>query len=70
MLKSLFLRIWERNGDMDVLLDKEYIRTQEEKQEQIRNAVLAGYHQVQEGNTKDFDLICDRLENKYLNAKV
>ncbi len=55
---------------MDVLLDKEYIRTQEEKQEQIRNAVLAGYQQAQEGNTKDFDFVCDRLENKYLNAKV
>ncbi|WP_455058228.1 hypothetical protein [Jutongia sp.] len=55
---------------MDVLLDKEYIRAQEEKQEQIRNVVLAGYQQAKEGNVKDFELICDRLEKKYLNAKV
>lgn len=31
----------------------------------VRNLVFAGLEHVKEGNTKDFNSVCDRLENKY-----
>jgi len=32
--------------------------------------VLEGLEQVRKGKTKDFNEVCDRLENKYRNAAL
>ena len=32
--------------------------------------VLAGFENIKEGKTKDFNEVCDRLEKKYRNAAV
>ena len=40
----------------------------EMNQQEVRNLVLAGYEQAQQGKTKSLDSVCERLENKYSNA--
>lgn len=35
-----------------------------------RNSVLDGLAQIAQGNTHNFDAVCDRLEKKYQNAIV
>jgi hypothetical protein len=42
----------------------------DEQNLEVRNMVLAGLEQVKEGNTKDFNEVCDRLEKKYSNAAL
>lgn len=36
-----------------------------ETQKEIRKHVLDGYRQIQEQQYKDFDTVCERLEEKY-----
>lgn len=36
-----------------------------EQQKEIRELVLEGYRQVQEGKCKDYQTVFDRLEKKY-----
>lgn len=33
-------------------------------------SVMDGLRQAREGKTKDFNVVCDRVEKKYTNAKV
>ena len=41
-----------------------------EQQKEIRELVLAGFCQIQEGKFEDFNAVCDRLEEELLNAKI
>ena len=52
---------------MAVILNKQYNATKAEHQKEVREMVLAGLEQIQEGRTKDLDEVCDRLEKKYRN---
>ncbi|MDE7313262.1 MAG: hypothetical protein K2N87_16850 [Eubacterium sp.] len=42
----------------------------EQIQSDVRSMVLAGLEQIQEGKTKDFHEVCDRLEKKYKDAAL
>lgn len=53
---------------METVLKNEYIKVLDEEQKEVRNLVLAGLEQIKEGKTKDFNLVCDRLEKKYTDA--
>ena len=55
-----------REGDfMSTVLNSESQVTLESPNDNVRNLVFVGLEQVKEGNTKDFNSVCDRLENKY-----
>lgn len=41
-----------------------------EQELSARNFVMSGIKQIKEGKTKDFDEVCNRLENKYRNAAI
>lgn len=53
---------------MSVAMENECKKIRIEEKKEVRNLVLAGLEQIKEGNTKDFDEVCDRLEKKYSNA--
>ncbi len=45
-------------------------KAMEEQQAEVRTMVLSGVKQVEEGQTKDFNEVCDRLEKKYADAAI
>jgi hypothetical protein len=55
---------------MDVAIKDNTQAILDEQNLEVRNMVLAGLEQVKEGNTKDFNEVCDRLEKKYSNAAL
>ena len=55
---------------MEVVGKKIYAETLEQQQIEVRQSVMDGLRQAREGQTKDFNTVCDRLEKKYTNAKV
>lgn len=55
---------------MEVAVKKNYAETLEQHQIEVRQCVMDGVRQAREGKTKDFKTVCDRLEKKYINAKV
>jgi hypothetical protein len=59
-----------RNDTMAVVAREDYQVALDEHNLEVRNMVLAGLEQVKGGNTKDFNEVCERLENKYKNASV
>ena len=50
---------------MDVTVNNDYQRALNEQKEEVRGLVAAGLEQIKEGKTKDFNIVCDRLEKKY-----
>ncbi len=42
----------------------------EDEQTEVRSMVLDGVEQIKQGKTKDFNEVCDRLEEKYKDAVV
>lgn len=50
---------------MAVAVMDNYKQILNDNNNEVRNLVLAGVEQINEGKTKDFNLVCDRLENKY-----
>jgi hypothetical protein len=50
---------------MAVAIKENYQAILDEQNLEVRNMVLAGLEQVKNGNTKDFNEVCDRLEKKY-----
>ena len=50
---------------MAVALKNNYQVALEEQKMEVRNLVVAGLEQIKEGKTKDFNAVCDRLEEKY-----
>jgi hypothetical protein len=59
-----------RNDTMAVVAREDYQVALDEHNLEVRNMVLAGLEQVKSGNTKDFNEVCERLENKYKDASV
>ena len=55
---------------MAVAMNSQYNAALKEQQKEVREMVLAGLGQIQEGRTKDLDEVCDRLEKKYRNASI
>ncbi len=55
---------------MALAIKDEYKATIEQQQSEVRKMVLEGMDQIQKGNTKDFNEVCDRLEKKYKNAAL
>lgn len=50
---------------MDVAVNNDYQRALNEQKEEVRSLVMVGLEQIKEGKTKDFNVVCDRLEKKY-----
>lgn len=48
----------------------DYMKTEELQPEDIRQLIIAGLQQVEKGKTKDFNIVCDRLEEKYTKEVV
>ena len=55
---------------MAVAVKGDYQLALDEQKTEVRNLVLAGLEQIKEGKTKDFNSVCDRLENKYKNEAI
>ncbi len=55
---------------MEAALQQKQISEKEEYESEICNMVLAGVRQAKEGKVKDMDIVFDRLEKKYHNAKI
>ena len=55
---------------MAVVLKNDYEDILDEGRLEVRKMVLAGMEQVKNGNTKDFNGVCDRLEKKYKRCSV
>ncbi|MBQ4524286.1 MAG: hypothetical protein IJA10_15305 [Lachnospiraceae bacterium] len=55
---------------MAIAVQEDYKRTLAEQQKEVRNLVMAGLVEIKEGKTKDFNVVCDRLEKKYTNEAI
>ena len=59
-----------RGGIMAVTVKKDYQKIMIEHNKEVRNLVLEDLQQIQEGKTKDFNKVCERLEQKYGDDEV
>lgn len=59
----------EREIFMAVILGNDYKKILIEEQKEVGNLVLAGFEQIKQGKTKDFDEVFDRLEKKYSDVE-
>ena len=50
---------------MEATLKNDYQSALNEQKKEVRDLVMAGLEQIKDGNTKDFNTVCDRLEKKY-----
>lgn len=50
---------------MEAALRNDYQSILNEQKKEVRNLVMAGLEQINDGKTKDFNTVCDRLEKKY-----
>lgn len=55
---------------MAVALKEDYQRALDEQKQEVRELVMAGLEQIKERKTKDFNAVCDRLENKYRDEAI
>lgn len=55
---------------MSALAERNYTDILEKQQLEARKLVLDGLKQIDEGKTKDFNTVCDRLEKKYRDAAL
>ncbi len=55
---------------MAIALKEDYQRALDEQIKEVRELVMAGLEQIEEGKTKDFNTVCDRLEKKYKNEAI
>lgn len=55
---------------MKMTTKEKYIRESDEQQTEVRNLVLAGLEQMNEGKTKEFNSVCDRLEKRYSDEAI
>lgn len=59
-----------RTDSMAVALKEDYQRALDEQKQEVRELVMAGLEQIKERKTKDFNAVCDRLENKYRDEAI
>lgn len=50
---------------MQTAMGDEYKTAFKKQQSEVRQMVMEGLQQLRDRNTKDFNDVCDRLENKY-----
>lgn len=50
---------------MAVVAKVDYQTAFSERKKEVCSLVMAGLEQIKEGKTKDFHMVCDRLEKKY-----
>lgn len=55
---------------MAVALKEDYQIALDEQKKEVRELVMAGLEQMKEGKTKDFNIVCDRLEKKYTDEAI
>lgn len=55
---------------MAIAMKEDYQRTLDEQQKEVRNLVMAGLEQIKEGNAKDLNVVCDKVEKKYKNEAI
>lgn len=55
---------------MDVAVKTDYQKAIDEQKKEVRSLVMEGLEQIKEGKTKDFNMVCDRLEKKYKNEEI
>ena len=55
---------------MAVTVKKDYQKILIEHNQEVRNLVMEGLQQIQEGKTNDFNAVCERLEHKYGDEEV
>lgn len=55
---------------MEARVKENYAEALEQHQVEARQLVMEGLRQAKEGKAKDFNVACDRLEKKYINAKL
>lgn len=55
---------------MEAAVRKNYAENLQQQQIEVRQLVMDGLKQAKEGKTKDFNVVCDRLEKKYTNAEI
>jgi hypothetical protein len=53
---------------MEAVVRDDYQAVLDEQRLEVRKMVLAGLEQIKDGETKDFNEVCDRLEKKYKDA--
>lgn len=56
--------------NISAVIKSDYQKILNEHRLEVRKLVMAGLEQVKEGNTKDFNAVCDRLEKKYTNEAI
>ena len=54
----------------EAAVKKIYAEILEQQQIEVRQGVMDGLRQAREGKVKDFNAVCDRVEEKYTNAKI
>ncbi|MCM1100980.1 MAG: hypothetical protein NC398_06305 [Acetatifactor muris] len=55
---------------MAVALNEDYRRALDEQKQEVRELIFSGLEQIKEGKTKDFNIVCDRLEKKYRDEAI
>lgn len=55
---------------MEATVRKNYAENLQQQQIEVRQLVMDGVKQAKEGKTRDFNVVCDRLEKKYTDAEV
>ncbi|MEH2944724.1 hypothetical protein VSQ32_18215 [Lachnospiraceae bacterium KK002] len=55
---------------MAFVIKEDYQREVEKQKKEVREIVIAGLRQIKKGQTKDFNVVCDRLEKKYSNGTI
>lgn len=55
---------------MAVAVKADYQKALNEQKKEVRSLVMAGLEQIEEGKTKDFNTVCDRLEKKYRSEAI
>lgn len=55
---------------MAVALKEDCQQALDEQKQEVRELVMAGLEQIKEGKTKDFNIVCGRLEKKYRDEAI
>lgn len=50
---------------MDIAVKTDYQKAIDDQKKEVRSLIMEGLEQIKEGKTKDFNMVCDRLEKKY-----
>lgn len=60
----------ERREVMTAMKKQDYEKVMTEQKKEVRDMVTKGIDQIKMGKTKDFKIVCERLEKKYRDATI